>query len=78
VIRDPFGGWDFDGIKQLAFMLVIFGSLVSFAASTGGRWYDPWNWIVIGIISYSTTFIILSMIVLLGLFWHERFMGGLH
>jgi hypothetical protein len=78
MIRDPFGGWDFDGIKQLLFMIGVVGGIISFAASTSGNWYDPWDRISSFIFLHSTVFLILSMVLLLGLFWHERFMGGLH
>jgi len=78
MIRDPFGGWDWDGIKQLSFMILVFVLLFSFGASTSGRWFDPWTWVGSLILTNSTFFLVLSMVSLLGLFWHERFMGGLH
>mgnify|MGYP001599140333 CR=1 FL=1 len=78
MIRDPFGGWDWDGIKQFGFMILVFVLLFSFGASTSGRWFDPWTWVGNFILTNSTFFLILSMVSLLGFFWHERFMGGLH
>jgi len=77
VIRDPiFGGWDWDGIRQLAFMIATTGLLVSFAASTAGNWYDPWAWILESALIHSTPVLLISMIVLMVLYWHWRFEGG--
>ena len=78
MIRDPMGGWDWDGIKQILFTLTITFCLVSFASSTGGYWYDPWVWMGDFIFLHSAVFLILSMIGLLGFYWHERFTDGLH
>jgi len=76
VIRDPLGGWDTDGLFQLAFMLLCVLVIVSLGAATSGSWHDPytgaWSWIennealVIGI----------SMVLLLGLYWFHQFDAG--
>lgn len=77
MIWDPiYGGIDWDGVKQLGFYLVCGVFIVSFGASTSGRWYDPyiWSWDVIT--SNSTWFIAASMVLLLAGYFYERFGRG--
>ena len=77
MIRDPFGGWDWDGIKQLAVTIGFLLAVVSLFSSLGGdSWYGPYEraW---GIITDNAEIsIILAMILIMALCWHVQFGGG--
>jgi type IV secretory pathway VirB2 component (pilin) len=77
MIRDPFGGWDWDGIKQLSMsFLFLFGVISLFSHLGGDAWYGPYTWIL-GVISGNAEIsIAIAMILLMGLWWHEQFNGG--
>ena len=78
MIKDAFGGWDWEGIKQLLFSLAFILLIISFAASTSGNWYDPYSWIY-GILTTNTPVtIIVVMIILMAAWWHEQFNGGFY
>ena len=79
MIRDPiFGGWDWEGIRQLSFMIISVALFVSFAASTSGNWYDPWEWVYFGVITYSTPLLILSMVAMMAFYRLWQFEGGVN
>ena len=48
MIRDPLGGWDWDGIRQLGFILVAISGLVTMFAGLDSNyvWSDPWTGLV--------------------------------
>ena len=77
MIRDPFGGWDWDGIKQLVFSIGFLLAIISLFSSLGGdSWYGPYQW-VWGIITDNAEIsIIIAMIAIMALWWHEQFSGG--
>ena len=78
MLKDPFGGWDIDGIKQLGFTIGMICLVLSFASSTSGEWYDPYIW-VYGILTINPPLtIIIFMVGILALWWHEQFSGGLY
>lgn len=79
MIRDPiFGGIDWDGVRQLAFMLGCSLFLVSFAAATSGSWYDPYVWFWGFASEHSTAFIFGTMFFLIALhMWHQFESGRL-
>ena len=59
---------DWDGVKQLAFYLVCGAFIISFGASTSGRWFAlfPSN-------PSNSRFIAGSMVLLLAEYFYERF-----
>jgi len=77
MIRDPFGGWDWDGIKQLSFTIVFACGILSLFSSLGGdSWYGPYVWVSEFIGANATISIIIAMIAIMGLWWYEQFNGG--
>lgn len=77
MIRDPFGGWDWDGIKQLAFTVFFACALLSLFSQLGGdNWYGPYVWAAALIQANATVSIIVAMVFLMGLWWYEQFQGG--
>jgi len=77
LIRDPiFGGIDWDGVRQLVFIILSVLSLLSFGAATSGHWYDPYVWAWAYISGRAPLFIGLSMTLLLGGFYWMQFETG--
>ena len=77
MIRDPFGGWDWDGIKQLTFSIVMLFGIISVFASLGGdNWYRPYEWVWDIIAANAEISIMLAMVIVMGLWWFEQFNGG--
>ena len=77
MIRDPFGGWDWDGIKQLTFSIGMLLGIISVFASLGGdNWYRPYEWVWNIIAANAEISIIIAMVVVMGLWWFEQFSGG--
>tara|TARA_B100002019_G_C21202484_1_gene564804 strand:- start:650 stop:892 length:243 start_codon:yes stop_codon:yes gene_type:complete len=78
MIRDPLGGWDWDGIRQLCFSLVMLFALVSAFAALDSKytWSDPWMVIADFISAYPEYFIVGSMLVVLSIWWINQFDGG--
>ena len=76
MIKDPFGDWDWDGIRQLASIIVFLVLVISFAASTSGDWSGPWMAIYDLLADNASLTIGLTMVGLMGLWWHEQFRGG--
>jgi hypothetical protein len=78
MIRDPLGGWDWDGIRQLSAIIVMFAGLVTtFAAlDSNYHWYSPWKRIGDIIGSYPEAFIVGAMIILLGVWWLDQYDRG--
>ena len=76
MIKDPFGDWDWDGIRQLASIIIFLVLVISFAASTSGDWSDPWMAIYDLLADNAPLTIGLTMVGLMGLWWHEQFRGG--
>ena len=77
MIRDPFGGWDWDGIKQLTFSIGFLLAIISlFSALGGDAWYRPYEWLW-GIITDNAEISLgIAMIAIMALWWHEQFSGG--
>ena len=76
MLRDPFGGWDWDGVRQFAVTVGFLALIISFVASTSGNWYDPYLWIA-GIASANAPVtIIIFMVGILALWGYEQFSGG--
>ena len=77
MIRDPFGGWDWDGIKQLSMTIGFLLAIISLFSSLGGdSWYGPYKWFW-GVISDNAEIcIIIVMVGIMALWWHEQFSGG--
>jgi hypothetical protein len=78
MIRDPLGGWDWDGIRQLCFSLVMLFALVSMFAALDSKytWSDPWMRIADFVSAYPEYFIVGSMLVVLSIWWINQFDGG--
>ncbi len=77
MIRDPFGGWDWDGIKQLTFSIITLLALVSLFSHLGGdSWYGPYEWLWGVITDNAEISIIVTMILLMAIWWYEQFNGG--
>jgi len=78
MIRDPLGGWDWDGIRQLFFSLVMLFALVSAFAALDSKytWSDPWMGIADFVSAYPEYFIVGSMLVVLSIWWINQFDGG--
>ena len=77
VIRDPiFGGIDWDGVRQLGFMVSVVFALLSFGAATSGNWYDPYNWAWSYITSHAPVFIFLTMLLTMGGYLYFQFEQG--
>jgi len=77
MIRDPiFGGIDWDGVRQLAFVVGFILFLLSFGASTSGNWYDPY--VIVGgyVTAHAPVFIFLSMLILMGGYLYFQFEQG--
>jgi len=78
MIRDPLGGWDWDGIRHLCFSLVMLFALVSMFAALDSKytWSDPWMRIADFVSAYPEYFIVGSMLVVLSIWWINQFDGG--
>jgi hypothetical protein len=77
MIRDPvFGGIDWDGVRQLGFMLSVTLLLLSFGAATSGNWYDPYNYAWGYITSHAPVFIFLIMLAVMGGYLYFQFENG--
>ena len=78
MIRDPLGGWDWDGIRQLCFSFLMLFVLVSMFAELDSNytWADPWMGIVDFVAAYPEYFIIGSMLLVLSIWWINQFDGG--
>ena len=78
MIRDPLGGWDWDGIRQLCFSFLMLFVLVSMFAELDSNytWSDPWMGIVDFVAAYPEYFIIGSMLLVLSIWWINQFAGG--
>ena len=78
MIRDPLGGWDLDGIRQLCFSFLMLFVLVSMFAELDSNytWSDPWMGIVDFVAAYPEYFIIGSMLLVLSIWWINQFDGG--
>ena len=78
MIRDPLGGWDWDGIRQLCVSLVMLFALVSAFAALDSKytWSDPWMGIADFVSAYPEYFIVGSMLVVLSIWWINQFDGG--
>ena len=77
MIRDPvFGGIDWDGVRQLGFMISVTLLLLSFGAATSGDWYDPY--VIAGdyIQAHAPAFIFLAMLLLMGGYLYLQFEQG--
>ncbi len=78
MIRDPFGGWDWDGIKQLAFMSGFLLLVLTLGAATEGNWSDPYVWAYNLVIAHSALSIGIVMVGIMALWWYEQFNGGMY
>ena len=78
MIKDAFGAWDWDGIKQLVFSISVLLVIISFAASTSGNWYDPYSWFYGILTANEPLTILIVMFALMALWWHEQFNGGFY
>lgn len=78
MIRDPLGGWDWDGLKQLFAMVLTSCLLITVFAALDNNyeWYTPWEKVANFVQSYSEYFILGSMILLLAGYWLSQFDGG--
>jgi len=76
MFRDPFGGLDWDAIRQFLSATTFLLFVVSFAASTSGKWSDPYYWIWGHITNNSAIVIILIMFSMMALWWYEQFNEG--
>ena len=78
MIRDPLGGWVWDGIRQLCFSFLMLFVLVSMFAELDSNytWSDPWMGIVDFVAAYPEYFIIGSMLLVLSIWWINQFDGG--
>jgi hypothetical protein len=77
MIRDPFGGWDWEGIKQMTFSILFLFAIISLFSQLGGdAWYGPYIWISDVISDNAEISIAIAMILLMGLWWYEQFNGG--
>ena len=78
MIRDPLGGSDWDGIRQLCFSFLMLFVLVSMFAELDSNytWSDPWMGIVDFVAAYPEYFIIGSMLLVLSIWWINQFDGG--
>ncbi len=77
MIRDPFGGWDWDGIKQLAFTITFAFAIISLFSQLGGdNWFGPYEWFWGIVTDNAEISIIVTMILVMGLWWYEQFNGG--
>ena len=77
MIRDPiFGGIDWDGVRQLVFMVSVTLLLLSFGAATSGNWYDPYDWAWTYMATNAPVFIFLAMLTLMGGYLYFQFEQG--
>ena len=78
MIRDPLGGWDWDGIRQLCFLLgACIGLVTMFAAlDSNYTWSDPWMGILNIASAYPEDFIVAAMLGVLSIWWINQFDGG--
>jgi len=78
MIRDPLGGWDWDGIRQLSFIAVTIAGLMTLfaAADSNYHWYSPWQRIADTLSAYPEYFIGGAMIALLAIWFVNQFDGG--
>ncbi len=78
MIRDPLGGWDWDGIRQLCFIVVVSFGLVSMFAELDSNytWSDPWMGILNFVSEYPEYFIVATMLGVLSIWWINQFDGG--
>lgn len=77
MIRDPLGGWDWDGIRQLGATLVFVCMILSlFSALNGSYWYGPYVWAGNFVADNATISIIVAMVFLMGLWLFEQFNSG--
>jgi hypothetical protein len=77
MIRDPvFGGIDWDGVRQLCFMIGVTLVLLSFGAETSGNWYDPYNWAWNYVTTNAPAFIFLAMLLTMGGYLYVQFEQG--
>ena len=78
MIRDPLGGWDWDGIRQLGFLI---GTIVVLVTAFAGldsnyTWLDPWTGIATFVSDYPEYFIVATMLGVLSIWWINQFDGG--
>ena len=78
MIRDPFGGWDWDGIRQLLSVTLFLLFIISFAASTAGKWSDPYYWAWGIVVTNAPLAIVIVMLGMMGLWWFDQFNKGLY
>ena len=77
MIRDPvFGGIDWDGVRQLGFMISVTLLLLSFGAATSGNWYDPYDYAWGYITGHAPVFIFLTMLAVMGGYLYFQFENG--
>jgi hypothetical protein len=70
---DEYFGWDFYAMRQAAFGLLSFGTLVSLVAMTEGyTWYAPYAAILRFFADHAPQTLILSMLGLSAGFWYWR------
>ena len=77
MIRDPvFGGIDWDGVRQLVFVVGSLLLLLSFGAATSGNWYDPYVMAGNYIREHAPVFIFLTMLAVMGRYLYFQFENG--
>ena len=77
MIRDPiFGGVDWDGVRQIVFMVSAACVILSFGAATSGNWYDPYDWVWTYITTNAPAFIFLAMLLTMGSYLYFQFEQG--
>ena len=78
MIRDPLGGWDWDGIRQLSFIVIGMAALVTLFAELDSSysWYSPWEYAIDIVKDYAEYFIVAAMLGVLSIWWINQFDGG--
>lgn len=78
MIRDPLGGWDWDGIRQFCFIIILISGLITAFAGLDSnyKWSDPWIKMGSIVSTYPEYFIVGSMITVLSVWWINQFDGG--